>query len=73
MKSEVLDWIALSLVALSVVFVARSVYQNHLALPLAKWFLKRGKVGLAMRLHPMNRKNKETAKIQKTDKTSSCC
>lgn len=49
------EWAALALVALAAAWLARRGFRTHVAGPLARWLLRRGKVGLAMRVRRQER------------------
>ncbi len=44
------EWVALFIVAVTAFFILKTFYRKTLVQPLSQWFLKRGKVGIAMRL-----------------------
>jgi len=62
------DGIAFLIVAIAAGFTLRHGYRKYAVKPLSAFLLKRGKVGLAMRIR--NGKPKKTA--QKIDPYSSC-
>ena len=44
------EWIALSIVALNLLWLLRRFYRGHLAEPLSQWFLKHGRIKWAMQV-----------------------
>jgi hypothetical protein len=54
---QVQNWIAYLIVALAVGVTFRNVYRKHIVKPLSNFLLKRGKVGLAMRIRNGKRKS----------------
>ena len=50
MSASLQEIIALGIVALAVLWILRREYRRYGAAPLSRWFLKRGKPGLAFRV-----------------------
>jgi hypothetical protein len=52
------EWIALAVVAFTAILLVYRFYRKNLVGPLSEWFLKRGKVGIAMKIRHAGSKKK---------------